>query len=371
MCSHYATMSHFRSISRSLPSPSSDASPELPGARSSARHQRRVLSCLPCRQHKLKCDRGAPCQSCTRYHREAKCLQTTSPATRGIGRVMIRSNTDSRNSDTTSTTWKLARDPPQYSALKVASLACSLQEETTSSIRSSDPGKATEASAPNPKGSVDLRCATRKSVSGLHLYNNVEMLKTYGDSASVHLPYMGGASAAPLEHLPFLANLCLQFGAFSGVHPVTMGGLLSSHDTTLYWKLYLASTLPSQTQCDVLVSFFFENLNWIYQAVHVPSFRKAYAQFWITDVADIDLIWLSLLYIMLCLVGLYIPLPMTEAIGFEPEKFRDFSHIWYSASRQALHAGGFGSKPALAQIQTFLLSQLYWYATKNVEVLNS
>ncbi|CAM1505879.1 Fc.00g115160.m01.CDS01 [Cosmosporella sp. VM-42] len=138
-----------------------------------------------------------------------------------------------------------------------------------------------------------------------------------------------------------------------------------------YWKRYLISVLPTQTQCDLLVSYFFENINWIYQAIHAPSFRSEYAKFWATDVADIDLIWVALLYMILCLGGIFIPSQMAEAGGFEASELPLLYQRWYSACRQALHAGGHDSKPTLTQIQVFLISQLYWYSTKNVEVLNS
>ncbi len=142
-------------------------------------------------------------------------------------------------------------------------------------------------------------------------------------------------------------------------------------DPASYWRWYLGNLLPSQTQCDFLVSYFIENVNWIYQAVHVPSFRRQYAELWTKEVGEIDLIWLSLLYIMLSLSALYIPDSTAVAMGFEPGKISTLCHTWYSASRQALHAGDFDTRPSLYQIQTFLVSQLYWYATKKVETLNS
>jgi hypothetical protein len=121
----------------------------------------------------------------------------------------------------------------------------------------------------------------------------------------------------------------------------------------------------------MLVSYFFENINWIYQAIHAPSLRDQHGKFWANDVNDIDLNWLALLYIILCLGAVYIPSQMAEAVGFEASDLPSLHRRWYAASRQALHAGGYDSKPTLVQLQVFLLSQLYWYATKNIEALNS
>ncbi|KAF9874686.1 C6 transcription factor [Colletotrichum karsti] len=74
---------------------------------------------------------------------------------------------------------------------------------------------------------------------------------------------------------------------------------------------------------------------------------------------------------MFSLSSLYIPAPMAEAAGFEVSDLATLSHRWYSASRQALQSGGFESKPTLVQLQVFIVSQLYWYGTKDIEALNT
>lgn len=139
----------------------------------------------------------------------------------------------------------------------------------------------------------------------------------------------------------------------------------------MFWKRYLTSLLPSQNQCDFLVSLFFENINWIYQTVHAPSFRSEYSTFWSSCLEDIDLIWLSLLFIMLALSATAIPSAMAESAGLEPAELAPLADRLYSASRHALHAGSYDLKPCLTQIQVFSVSQTYWYAMKNIEALNS
>ncbi|KAJ9145455.1 Transcription factor [Pleurostoma richardsiae] len=142
-------------------------------------------------------------------------------------------------------------------------------------------------------------------------------------------------------------------------------------DETIYWKRRLVSVLPSQNQCDLLVSYFFENINWVYQVIHGPSFRAEYAALWAKDVADVDLIWLSLLFIIVCLSSMCMPGEMAEAVGFETADMEGLTRRWYLACRQALQAGGYDAKPTLTQIQVFLISQPYWYSTKSIETLNS
>jgi hypothetical protein len=121
----------------------------------------------------------------------------------------------------------------------------------------------------------------------------------------------------------------------------------------------------------MLVSYFFENINWMYQSIHAPSFRSEMTAFWDTEVDDVDLIWLALLYIILCLGAFFAPSSVAEAVGFEETDLPKLHRRWYAASRQALQAGGHDVKPTFLAVQVFIVSQTYWYCTKNVEALNS
>lgn len=62
---------------------------------------------------------------------------------------------------------------------------------------------------------------------------------------------------------------------------------------------------------------------------------------------------------------------MAEAAGFEVSDLAALSHRWYSASRPSLQSGGYESKPTLIQLQVFIVTQLYWYETKDIEALNT
>ncbi|KAF6811307.1 C6 transcription factor [Colletotrichum plurivorum] len=178
-------------------------------------------------------------------------------------------------------------------------------------------------------------------------------------------PYQGNTSTPPEGKTKLsVASLALQ-NPFSSKNPTLFD------ETQLFWKRYLLSLLPTQTQADLLVTYFFENINWIYHAVHAPSFRARYSELWATDVEDVDLIWLALLYVMFSLSSLYISAPMAEAAGFEVADLAVLSHRWYCASRQALKSGGYESKPVLVQLQVFIVTQIYWYGTKDIETLNS
>jgi hypothetical protein len=129
--------------------------------------------------------------------------------------------------------------------------------------------------------------------------------------------------------------------------------------------------MPTQSQCDVLVSFFLENTNWIYQIIHVPTFRQEYATFWTDKVDEVSLFWLSLLFAILSVSALYLPRELGELVGFDGSQMGQLAKSWYVASRQCLLAGGAEARPNLLQLQAFLTLQSYWFTMEDLETLNS
>lgn len=139
----------------------------------------------------------------------------------------------------------------------------------------------------------------------------------------------------------------------------------------VFWKSQLVALLPSERQCENLVGYYIENIDWIFHAFHIPSFRHQYAAFWAGSLDQVDLMWVALLYTMLSTAAIMIPPGVAESMGFQYSSLANLAGVWHQASRQALHAGEFESKPCVTQLQVFLATQLYWLATKNVEALNS
>ncbi|OBT81436.1 hypothetical protein VE02_09950 [Pseudogymnoascus sp. 03VT05] len=186
---------------------------------------------------------------------------------------------------------------------------------------------------------------------------------------SGHVILLTGAPTKQKERQPGLTvSLLPQISTITSSSSDVYG---TCFHTDSYWRVQLLAALPTRNQCDMLVTYFLENINWVYHAIHVPSFRKEYSQLWDRDTNSVDLSWLSLLFIVISESALFISSDVAQAIGLSPMNVRNLSHIWYTSSRQALHASGFESKPQLVHLQTFLVSQIYWLATKNVETMNS
>ncbi|KAI5284093.1 hypothetical protein KEM54_001599, partial [Ascosphaera aggregata] len=144
-----------------------------------------------------------------------------------------------------------------------------------------------------------------------------------------------------------------------------------SIDPKTQWKVELVSMLPQRSQCDKLVSYYIEHLDIMYHAIHIPSFYRTYQDLWTTKVADVDLIWLALLFTITSSTALLVSQSHVASLGLDIPRARDLANLWYEACRQALFVGDYEAKPTLTQIQVFLCTQTYWLETKNYEVLNS
>uniref|UniRef100_A0A8H7K5F1 Transcription factor domain-containing protein n=1 Tax=Bionectria ochroleuca TaxID=29856 RepID=A0A8H7K5F1_BIOOC len=154
-------------------------------------------------------------------------------------------------------------------------------------------------------------------------------------------------------------------------HLSSWWSFLDVHHRKRVYRQQLSATLPSRSQCDLLANYYLEHVNWIFQTIHVPSFRRDYAIFWDTGIDQADLIWLSLLFTVISASALYVPLESIEVVGCPKDSIRHLAHIWHLSSRRALRAGDFEARPCLTQLQTFSVTQLYWYATNDIETLNS
>ena len=158
---------------------------------------------------------------------------------------------------------------------------------------------------------------------------------------------------------------------FSHLDESILLDIINLSEQKFRWKTLLVKLLPTRTQSDILLSYFIENVNWLFQTVHIPTFRKEYAGFWDGRIEDVDLVWMSLLFTIISLSALYIPVDAVELAGLQRDSVRRYAHLWHHAALQALQAGEYESKPCLKQLQTFSITQLYWYATNNIEILNS
>ena len=349
-------------------SPSRSSSTTLQGKpRVRKPFHRQALNCLPCRQRKLKCDRQMPCSSCMRSKREDECRQNPPAATSPVNArgghpnekftaasaaslpspssadFMLMPNAEGEHGDEAGVESQAGTEQPLSAADTVA-----LQPSFTLPASESVSNLSMEASY------SELHASRHDKAGMLPLATprSNDMLGFSVDAVE--------AETAPSELLPS-STLMKLFPA-----PGIQGPRLQK----VFWKRQLCHMLPSRNQCDVLLSYYLENLQWMFQSVHEPTVRDQYADFWRSKTEDIDLAWLSLLFAMLASAALYIPIAVAESVGISASKVREQAHVWHYGSQQALCVGGNESKPCFVQLQTFNVSVLYWYATKEVDALN-
>ena len=277
--------------------------------------RRKPESCLPCRKHKLKCNREVPCAACIRYHREEPCL--LNPAT--------QQETKNRHIDISARTGTAHRNA-----------------QTTLNRGAARSGQHNDRE--------------QLGVSGSHTLT--EQFRSLVDSGSMYSPSI---------KLPEL----LAEASRQGSRSVAWKSILSRETKLEACRSRLASTLPSRSQCDLLVNFYHDHINWLYQTIHVPSFRKEYSAFWDTQFNDVALDWVALLFSIISLSSLHVPLAAVTVVGIPAESIRSLAHIWHEASEYALNGGDCIARPSITQIQNFSVTQLFWYANNQLETLNS
>lgn len=315
----------------------------------------KFVSCRPCRERKVRCDRLTPCKSCLRHGCETKCRPYESQQSRPTAAAP----TPQIGRRFTKPAELLSRFPSSFGTQDQANYRSYASNETAE-VRMEIQGSEAlsdgynPAEGPSTYGLQPMDCAERQCLWQTH--EGLEGSKYTVENLHFHIKtnsLRGGKCG------------CQQAPTASSF------GVRLSESETHAWKIYLASNLPPRQQCDLFVAYFLENINWIYQSIHIPTFRRQQELFWTASATNIDLIWLALLYTVMCISALHIDPSACNVVDFEPSMVRESAHRWFRLSRQALHAGGYEANPCLTQLQVFVESQLYWYAVKSSECLNS
>ncbi|KEF51871.1 uncharacterized protein A1O9_12209 [Exophiala aquamarina CBS 119918] len=292
----------------------------------------KILSCRPCRERKVRCDRSSPCRSCVRHNCVDQCQTYQKPQVSATNKLPLP------RQDRRSPRDELRLVGYPNTSQTNPSLVC------TADARNEDDYCTSVNPSPHlqPVTHAQIRWPDHSlsSPEALHMHRILEELKTG-------------------RHIITAPSVSSLFGAGSRLAP----------NERIEWQIYLVGSLPLRSQCDLYVSWFLEHINYLYQTIHSSSFRQQYSSFWTTPVASADLVWLSLLYVMISLSTMFIEPETFNAI--DVAELRESAPYWFKLSRLALHAGEYEARPCLTQLMVFQESQLYWYATKAIETLNS
>ncbi|GFP54222.1 uncharacterized transcriptional regulatory protein C139.03 [Trichoderma asperellum] len=295
---------------------------------------RKPLSCLACRRHKLKCDRKVPCGTCTRFRREKFCRLNPAPPKPGRprGREQTAAEVDAASPEGAYNVDSSVREPITDASTGVGLL----------SLRNS------QLAVVGPR--ADAAAETRDVPS---------FFRALGLDANT--------TSIPVSSLPQLLAEIQRAN-----QPSLLWHMMEGDANRRYWETQLRSALPSRSMCDLMVNYYLDHINWIFQITHVPSFRRQYEDFWeAKDGQEMDFMFTALLFTIISVSALFIPPGTAEIFGCPKESIRDLAHVWHKVSHQALRAGDYESKPCIVQLQTFSITQFYWYSTNKIDTLNS
>ncbi|KAH9984774.1 hypothetical protein F4779DRAFT_326508 [Xylariaceae sp. FL0662B] len=229
-----------------------------------AKRTRVLLSCAPCRNSKLKCDRGAPCGQCIKKDRAGACVYAPRPE-------------------------KKRRPPARSMAARLRRLEGLVRGMIDSASEPTPPGPGSGPVSSADAGgyvvqgggsSSSRATSTTDYVGGTHfmaVLEDIEDLKNYFED-----PAEGGDET----HDPYENTGPQELMMFSKGVPRNKDELLA--------------LLPERSVCDRIMNRYFNSNSPSRHIIHIPTFTKEYNNFWKNPNAA-SLHWIALLYMVLAL----------------------------------------------------------------------
>ncbi|KAF2805332.1 uncharacterized protein BDZ99DRAFT_480714 [Mytilinidion resinicola] len=244
------------------------------------------LSCIPCRQGKLKCNRLHPiCDQCQKRSREASCSYLPPPTrqkqTQNMkGRiknleslvVTLMNSKDTQDAVPGTATEHIARAPATGDGLS---------QPSPSGDTNSSPHQDIDPGDPNPASFGQLRITHADAVGGAC--------------------YVGAAHwTAILNEIAEVKNYLDETDELEQTVEEDWDTVYQRSTITLgapkpVSKASLIAQLPPKEEVDRLLPFWFNSSDPLLYMIHAPNFRSEYAQFW-KDPFNTPTMWIALLY---------------------------------------------------------------------------
>ncbi|KPI40180.1 putative transcriptional regulatory protein [Cyphellophora attinorum] len=271
------------------------------------KRNRQPLSCLPCRQRKLKCSRQQPCETCAKRGDEALCV---------YGSKSTGQSHDGGKSDA----------PKAKAQDRLRQLEQLVMSMVDSSGQKSDPSSALtpeSASSGDVQGvlSRDASGDTSKYVGSTHwaaILENIQDLKT-----TLSVDDSPEESQANHTEPPNLADRDCLFG----------------YSQPMALPQILAQYLPSRQQADRLMSVYFNAQYMTMPHTHTYQFQKQYEKFW-ENPSEVSPHWLSVLFSICCIGARLMEVARSTAASPNNEEAGVFKQ-YLNASGYCIRLGGF------------------------------
>ncbi|KAK9241187.1 fungal-specific transcription factor domain-containing protein [Lipomyces kononenkoae] len=360
---------------RSHSSSSSLTPPQLPQTNTAAsadhktiRKRNRVpLSCNFCRQRKLKCNRGHPCENCIKRGEEASCVYLNVPHTathvasqQGLSPQIFANGALSGSKRATGVELQNRLD-------KLESLVLGLMHSSSGDSDSPQDSNGDESNNQMPDfkptnelapdvdavgESLGMMKLDKKGKAMYHgethwgaLLNELSEVKALFERGREYHESMDLPQPNNPENGPEYQN-CFPFNSIGGVE-------LSD----------ILALIPSRPDCDVLVYRYFEVFDPIYHVLHKPTFENEYASFW-RHPEKADIVWIGML---LCILTIAL---QSFRLGGAPSSYlgreSDTWLGWQKAAEVCLVEGNFMLKGSIMIIRTLTL----WLMSETRTTLN-
>ncbi|KAG8632018.1 hypothetical protein KVT40_001158 [Elsinoe batatas] len=320
--------------------------PEAPEAKKRKRH-RETLSCLPCRNRKVGCDRAHPCLSCVRHKRTEDCVYAhndgfSAPTQSQSAQGIQRGDSGAR---------------PDVVEERISRIEQALSGSTVSAIRFAP--ISSEKQIPAANGSNLRRCAGQ---DGLPAQENVfsrgrlarkeNELNYYIGSSAWSVPanfsdvFYGQATAQLHKQWQRLLDMHAYFG-------------LKSHDTILNFasaiprdaQQSLLASVPGDNECRILVNRFLGSVNEMTPIVERTVFEEELFLF-LQDRDAVTQSWLALLVSILALGYVTPVLPLADG-GYALKRDKA-DQLAVLAQQHAFSASAATHRSPLTTLQTLL-----------------
>ncbi|KAF2172528.1 hypothetical protein M409DRAFT_63187 [Zasmidium cellare ATCC 36951] len=314
------------------------------------------LSCAPCRHRKLKCNRGHPCDNCSKRGDTASCSYAT-PGNRKKGAAnganaspddmqnridrlegLVLSLMTSGQSGSTAAA-QAAIDGSRSNSLSTGSDLNKLDVGGADMIREEGENGEEESEVEGiSRGIGIMKMDNGKAVfaSDAHWYailGEISEVKKYFESHKEdYKQHMAKVQAAKADESPGTAFL------LQGAPPKDKAELLAS--------------FPSKADADRLIARYFNAYDPSVHIIHGPSFQKQYDRHWLSP-TDTTVIWLGMCFAMMTLA-----LQSYHRAGDEPPEYRgrslEISHEYRRLTAQCLQVGDI-TQPTPQILETLVL----------------
>ncbi|POS80991.1 hypothetical protein DHEL01_v200619 [Diaporthe helianthi] len=300
------------------------------------KRNRQVVSCVPCRTRKLKCDRQQPCTSCVKRSDAVSCrffgasgggsaTGQTPTAPRKQMQIRLQQLEDLLNG--------LVKQP-ESNARAVEDIASNVAPSAEERRPARSTSSQDEAMSPGrPEGS-NVRYSGGASCAAVLecIHNLQELIDEEAPeylSASSHLSRPGSqheAQDAQERHEP------------GSAHP-------RGTATPLITAQQVVDCLPSRSECDKVLTFYFQQIYIIPMAIHSGQFQRAYEEFW-KEPDSTSLLWISTLFSVLstALFQQASKAAGSEGLGtagIQDEAAKEKIELYSSMAYRCLDAGGY------------------------------